>query len=67
MKDLVILGANTTANFKEVRRTLRALVAQQAELELCVLAQPSGGARNLLTEANIHLLESISKLKELLT
>lgn len=55
----------TKANFKDTLRLQRALEAQQIELDLLIIAQPSGGARNLLTEANIHLLEAISKLKEL--
>lgn len=55
----------TAANFAGTLRIQRALNAQQVELDLLILAQPSGGARNLLTDANIHLLEAIRKLEEL--
>lgn len=55
-----------SANFKEVARILRALDLQQKELELLILAQPTGGARELLTEANIHLLAAQGKLNDLL-
>jgi len=57
----------TRPNFQQVRFLLRQIEAQQTEVEILILAQPTGGARDLLTEANIHLLGSISKLKELLT
>ena len=57
----------TAANFKEIKRILRELEHQQTELDLEILGQETGGARNLMTEANIFLMQSIEKLKELIS
>lgn len=57
----------TKRNFKDSTRILRACKAQQIELEILILGTPTGGARNLMTDANIHLLASIGKLEELLS
>lgn len=38
----------------------------QNELAVAVLATPTGGHRELMTEANIHLQEALNKVTELL-
>lgn len=52
-------------NIRELRRILRALEARQKELDLLILNQRSGAERNLLTDANIHLLASMDSLKNI--
>lgn len=49
-----------------LRFLVQQLEAQQLEVDYLVGATPSGNTRNLLTEANINLMLSISKLKEIL-
>lgn len=46
----------------DIRRIIRALEAQQGELDLIILKTPTGGVREDLTGANIHLLSAISSL-----
>lgn len=46
----------------DVRRIVRQIKAAQGELELEILRQPTGYVRNILTEANIHLLAAEEKL-----
>lgn len=52
------------ADPKEIRRILQHAKICQDSLEREINAEPTGEKRNILTEANIHLLESISKLAE---
>lgn len=39
------------------------LKAEQAALERIILATPTSQRRNLLTEANIHLTETLNKIE----
>lgn len=48
----------------DIRRIIRSMENSRSELELIILRTPTGGVRNFLTEANIHLLASVGKLLE---
>ena len=48
-----------------LRRLLRQLDLIKQELDLMILRTPSGDARNVMTEANIHLMVADSVLVEI--
>lgn len=50
----------------DLRRILRHLLLQKDELEYLILSTPTGPVREILTEANIHLMQSISSLEKTL-
>ena len=51
-------------NTVQIQRVARALETQQQQIELLVLAEPSGPRRNELTSANIHLLGALEALRK---
>lgn len=48
---------------EEVRKLVRAIEAQMVELELLVLAEPTGYPREQLSDANIHFMLGVARLK----
>lgn len=55
-------------NKEQLQQMMERLEQDQRKVSLSIMATPSGGIRNELTEVNIHLLttlSSIDKLKKL--
>lgn len=56
-KDLIPNSLND-----EARDCARIFIELQQKLDNLILRTPSGGARNALSEANIHAMEAASKI-----
>lgn len=52
------------SNMRDILRLRRIMKHTQEELDIVILAEPTGNIRNTLTEINIDMLASIEKLNK---